>query len=198
MIKKIPITIFIPIAPIEVGHYWFSVVDSHLKNNKSTFSKLEMKQLPDEKRLEIMEELNTKNYPRMAMTLDELKHIAKIPEVTIGAHTVTHPILPKCSASKVEEEIKESQRVLNQWLQQQTTTFAYPNGSYDGREQAYFQKYGFEIAATTENAFCNTNQNPYLIPRFTVMDDGSISENLCHMLGIWDPAIARVSFRRSN
>jgi len=30
---------------------------------------------------------------------------------------------------------------------------------------------------------------PYYIPRFSIMDDGSLSENICHAFGLWSPAM---------
>lgn len=70
--------------------------------------------------------------------------------ITIGSHTMTHPILTNLSDDEVEFEVRESRRKLEQRLQRPVNFFCYPNGSYDSR--AYqAAKSVYRAAVTTES-----------------------------------------------
>jgi peptidoglycan/xylan/chitin deacetylase (PgdA/CDA1 family) len=131
-------------------------------------------------------------FSREAMTVDDIKSIAVMPLVTLGAHTVTHPNLPNCAENELEYELAESKRRLEDWTGKPVTTFAYPSGSFDGRERRFLEKYGYEIAATIKNGHTGPDSDRYLIPRSGVMDDGSFIENLCHALGVWEPVVNKL------
>src|ERR1700757_555047 len=70
--------------------------------------------------------------------------------ITLGSHTMTHPILTNLSDDEVEFEVKESRRKLEHRLQRPVNFFCYPNGSYDSR--AYQSaKSVYRAAVTTES-----------------------------------------------
>jgi peptidoglycan/xylan/chitin deacetylase (PgdA/CDA1 family) len=70
--------------------------------------------------------------------------------VTIGSHTVNHPILTNLSDDEVEYEVRESRQELERRLQRPVNLFCYPNGSYDSRTyQAVRSTY--RAAVTTES-----------------------------------------------
>ena len=50
--------------------------------------------------------------------------------VTIGSHTMTHPILPGLSEEECEFELRESRRRIEQELQRPADLLAYPNGDH--------------------------------------------------------------------
>jgi peptidoglycan/xylan/chitin deacetylase (PgdA/CDA1 family) len=69
--------------------------------------------------------------------------------VTIGSHTLTHPILTTLTAEEIDRELRESRRILEQKLGREIPFFCYPNGSYDQRvHQAV--KNNYSAAVTTE------------------------------------------------
>ncbi|HKE02105.1 MAG TPA: polysaccharide deacetylase family protein, partial [Planctomycetota bacterium] len=56
--------------------------------------------------------------------------------VEVGTHTISHPILARCSDEEVEREILEGRRRVEAWLGHPVSTFAYPWGrrwDYDDR-----------------------------------------------------------------
>ena len=61
-----------------------------------------------------------------------------------------------------------------------------------GRRLRDMEKYGYEFAATTVPDFARSGTDPYLIPRNCVVDDGSLSENICHAFGVWQPLINKI------
>jgi peptidoglycan/xylan/chitin deacetylase (PgdA/CDA1 family) len=50
--------------------------------------------------------------------------------VTIGSHTLTHPILPCVSAAQCEFELRESKRRIEEQLERPVELFAYPNDDH--------------------------------------------------------------------
>ena len=56
--------------------------------------------------------------------------------VTIGSHTLTHPILPGTPPGDVETEVRESRKQLERGLQRPVDFFAYPNGDHDATAEA--------------------------------------------------------------
>jgi len=69
--------------------------------------------------------------------------------ITVGSHTLSHPILTKLSGQEIESEILESRRCLEQRLERKIEFFCYPNGAYDRRAYQLVQK-TYRAAVTTE------------------------------------------------
>jgi peptidoglycan/xylan/chitin deacetylase (PgdA/CDA1 family) len=69
--------------------------------------------------------------------------------ITVGSHTLSHPILTKLSGQEIELEILESRRCLEQRLERKVDLFCYPNGAYDRRAYQLVQK-TYRAAVTTE------------------------------------------------
>jgi peptidoglycan/xylan/chitin deacetylase (PgdA/CDA1 family) len=69
--------------------------------------------------------------------------------ITVGSHTLSHPILTKLSGQEIEAEILESRRCLEQRLERKVDLFCYPNGAYDRRAYQLVQK-TYRAAVTTE------------------------------------------------
>jgi peptidoglycan/xylan/chitin deacetylase (PgdA/CDA1 family) len=70
--------------------------------------------------------------------------------ITVGSHTLTHPILTTLSARETEHELIESRRCLEQKLQREINFFCYPNGSYDARAYKVAQRI-YRAAVTTNS-----------------------------------------------
>jgi len=192
---NIPITIFVYTGAVEEGAFWWrkTVQFPNLISPEYRGVNI-LKSQPEEVRARIIRKIDQAgiSYEREAITIEELKNISAIPQITIGAHTITHPILPNCTLKQLKEEIVESKRKLEEWTDKSVTVFAYPNGSFNGRERPVLKRHGYELAATIEEIPADINSDPYLFPRNIVMDDGSFPENLCHALGIWAPFIKRI------
>jgi peptidoglycan/xylan/chitin deacetylase (PgdA/CDA1 family) len=194
---NIPITIFISTYPTEEGLFWWTKVNKYYKNISKEFgNSIQIKKVPNYKRKEIVQlidkKLTTNINERVAMTVDEVKNISQNPQVTIGSHTVTHPILPNCTEEEIDFELKYSKEKLEKWIGREITMFAYPNGDFDDRVIKLLIKNGYKLAATTQAKFCYQGENPYLIPRNSVMNKGNFPEQLCHLYGVWQPFITKL------
>ncbi len=84
--------------------------------------------------------------------------------VTIGSHTLTHPILPSLSDQEAEAEVGESRRVLESQLQRTVDLFAYPNGDQNPSVHACVRRH-YRGAVTTEPEWAGSGCDPHLIPR---------------------------------
>jgi peptidoglycan/xylan/chitin deacetylase (PgdA/CDA1 family) len=86
--------------------------------------------------------------------------------ITIGSHTLTHPILPTLDEAAINFEMKESRRLLEQKLDRPVNYFCYPNGSHDPRTYKA-ARHTYKAAVTTEIGVVAAN-NPadvYGLPR---------------------------------
>ena len=80
--------------------------------------------------------------------------------VTVGSHTMTHPILPTMSEGEIEVELRDSRRMIEAKLAAPADFFSYPNGDFDERTLAVVGRY--YRAAVTSNA--QTRVDPYRMP----------------------------------
>lgn len=94
--------------------------------------------------------------------------------VTIGSHTVTHPLLTHESAEKVAYELAESKEHLQMRLGAGPRDFAYPNGDFNTDVTAAVRAQGYRRAFTTEARWASENDDPFAIPRF-LLHDGAVT-----------------------
>ncbi len=132
---------------------------------------------------------SAQNPTRESITVADIREIARYPEVSIGSHTVGHTVTVNLSDEQARYEFGESKRVLESWTGTAITTFAYPEGRFDGRESLFLAENGYQLAASTEVAFVTQETHPYLVPRFHVGDNVSFPEAICNMVGVWRPVI---------
>lgn len=128
------------------------------------------------------------------ITESELLKLSDSGLISIGAHTMNHPILSNETDQDAEKEIRESIEKLSQMMNRKVQYFAYPNGKagldYGTREQSILQENNIRLALTTQTKFFNMKANPLAIPRGGF--SGIKSENkawiltkLC-LIPIWD------------
>ena len=84
--------------------------------------------------------------------------------ITIGSHTVSHPILPTLSEEEIHEEIDHSRRWLERRLGRDVGLFCYPNGDSDRRATEAVRR-TFRAAVTTRPAFVSADDDACLLPR---------------------------------
>ncbi|MEO8768965.1 MAG: polysaccharide deacetylase family protein [Ferruginibacter sp.] len=196
---KIPVTIFASTQPIATGEaYWWSYIAAANKNGLVTQSVSALKKIKNEERVSIVNSIKTQlPLKREALTIDELKEISNNGFVSIGSHTVTHPILIQCSDEQAAFEIRESKKILEGWLHKDVAHFAYPNGLYNKREINFLKDSGYRTAYTTIPQYITVEnfKDLYSLPRFDVLEDISFSENICRMTGAW---FEKPSFNAKN
>ncbi len=88
---------------------------------------------------------------RIAMTWPQVLELASHPLVTLGAHTVSHPVLPRLSEPSAREELQGGREELESRLGRPVRHVAYPFGLLGRREIRIASSLGFETATTTES-----------------------------------------------
>jgi peptidoglycan/xylan/chitin deacetylase (PgdA/CDA1 family) len=73
---------------------------------------------------------------RRPLLADELQQLARVPGISIGAHTVNHLALPVQSPGEQERELVDSLRALERLVPYRVGTFAFPYGAVDGSSAA--------------------------------------------------------------
>ena len=61
--------------------------------------------------------------------------------VTVGSHSMTHPILPSMTAGEIEAELGPSRRMIEAKLGRPVEFFSYPNGDFDERTLAAVRRH---------------------------------------------------------
>jgi peptidoglycan/xylan/chitin deacetylase (PgdA/CDA1 family) len=102
-----------------------------------------------------------------------IRTLAADPLVTIGAHTLTHPMLAKHDEAAARAEMVESKRIIEEKLGRDVRHIAYPvgdPGSAGQREFRLARACGFETAVTTRPGmlFAAHAQHLTALPRISV------------------------------
>jgi peptidoglycan/xylan/chitin deacetylase (PgdA/CDA1 family) len=133
-----------------------------------------LRPLPHDERAAALRGLGGEAAPEARIVTEaELRALAGIDGVEVGAHTCTHPVLATLAPAAREAEVAGSKRRLEQLLGAPVTSFAYPYGSredYDAETVAAVRAAGFARACANEPARLRARCDPYRIPRFLVRD----------------------------
>jgi peptidoglycan/xylan/chitin deacetylase (PgdA/CDA1 family) len=89
--------------------------------------------------------------------------------ITIGSHTVNHPILTKLTHEEMHYEIRESRQWLERRLNKPVEFFCYPNGDYDESITSIVAE-NYKAAVTTRQGFFETGDDIYQIKRIPAPD----------------------------
>ncbi|WP_186756794.1 polysaccharide deacetylase family protein [Echinicola salinicaeni] len=188
---KIPVCIFIATEAVETGNYWWpKVMHANQIHQKGIPDVQQLKKVPNAKRLELINKITTTGTrEREAMDIEQIKRISKSPYVHLGAHTHTHPILPNCSYEQSLKELKSSKEKLEKWIGKPVISFAYPNGDFTQREINILNQLNYQLAFTCEPTGIKRQNllSPLKIPRFAFLEGATMDENICRMMGIWQP-----------
>ena len=186
---NVPVTLFATVDPIHKQEgFWWSYISKAYQKKLIQQTVQKLKDVPNSFRRKTV--LHTKQLISIqgeAITIEDLKEMNRHPSMNIGSHTLSHPILTKCSEDLARKEIVESKNVLEKWINQPITSFAYPNGNFSTREINILKENGYDIAFSTQQKYLFNHApiNTYAIPRFDVLEDVSFAENVCRMTGVW-------------
>jgi peptidoglycan/xylan/chitin deacetylase (PgdA/CDA1 family) len=112
---------------------------------------------------------NTPPVPSQNLSIDRLIEIEKTGLITIGAHTLTHPILSNESDKVTEYEISTSISQLQSILGHSIDYFAYPNGlpnlDFGNREINILRNNNIKLAFSGEARTFNWKSNTNSLPR---------------------------------
>lgn len=85
--------------------------------------------------------------------------------VTIGSHSMSHPILTSLTADETDAELRESRQLLEARLDRPVTLFCYPNGDLHDAALSSARRY-YHSAVTVEHGAVKAGADPHRLPRF--------------------------------
>jgi len=107
--------------------------------------------------------------PPANISLADAIALDRHPLISIGAHSLTHPVLANEDAAEAERQIAGSVGQLAALLGRPVRYFAYPNGAagldYGPREQALLRAAGVELAFATDSGVIGRGVDRLAIPR---------------------------------
>jgi peptidoglycan/xylan/chitin deacetylase (PgdA/CDA1 family) len=89
--------------------------------------------------------------------------------ITIGSHTVHHPVLTRLPYEEMRYQIQESKQWLQRRLNRPVEYFCYPNGDYDA-SAAHVVAQNYKAAVTTRAGYFNKGDDVYRINRIPAPD----------------------------
>lgn len=109
----------------------------------------------------------------LCLSWEELRGLASDPLLTIGAHTITHPMLAKHGEARVRREIGEGRARIEREIGRPVRHLSYPVGdptSAGMREFAIARETGFDTAVTTRpgHLFPGHADHLHALPRVSV------------------------------
>jgi peptidoglycan/xylan/chitin deacetylase (PgdA/CDA1 family) len=137
-----------------------------------------LKYLPIEDRAikvaQIAEIVGEKELPaNLMLTTEQLQRLHR-EGMEIGAHTVNHPILSQLPNLAAEQEIIESRDRLREILDDDITSFAYPNGrpniDYNASHVELLRRAGFKVSVSTEWGCARPGADLFQLPRIAAWD----------------------------
>lgn len=124
--------------------------------------------------LKYREITNTQKKSSQNMTINNLKEVHHSGLVTIGAHTMNHPILQNEDDVSSKYEIRESIFELSSLLDHKIKYFAYPNGipnfDFKDREKTYLKELDIQLTFSTESKNLSIDDDILSIPRIGISD----------------------------
>lgn len=134
--------------------------------------------------------LDTADTIDATMTWDEIDRMV-CRGVTIGSHTLSHPILTRISRSEAQREITESKRVLERKLRRECGLFAYPNSEWSLRVRDQVAQAGYAMAFAYGPGVWTRDSDPFVIPRINIWEghlvgpSGSFSRKAFEYAVLW-------------
>jgi hypothetical protein len=108
------------------------------------------------------------------VSVPQLQEMVASRLVSVGAHTINHPILTNESDTSCTREIESSIADLSDLLAAPITSFAYPNGivglDCGVREAEVLRRQGIRLGFTTEARHLSRSDDPMQVPRIGVSD----------------------------
>jgi peptidoglycan/xylan/chitin deacetylase (PgdA/CDA1 family) len=136
----------------------------------------ELKKCADDKRNAVTNKVIEEFLPgnkseRIMLTWEEAKEMQSSGLVTIGSHTLSHPILTRLTNNEAREEIVKSKIIVEEKLDCAVDLFAYPNGEvndFDGDIVEMLVNAGYYAACTTVPGAAGSGVDLYRLPRINV------------------------------
>jgi peptidoglycan/xylan/chitin deacetylase (PgdA/CDA1 family) len=112
----------------------------------------------------MVRDIHTREVPPV-MTAADMRALARA-GMTIGFHTLRHPLLPRLDDAGLERAMREGREALAAAVGAPVDLLAYPYGIADNRVARAAAQAGYRAAFTAEWRAVSRDSNPYLMSRW--------------------------------
>jgi peptidoglycan/xylan/chitin deacetylase (PgdA/CDA1 family) len=102
------------------------------------------------------------------MTFQEVKKLMDDRLVTIGAHSVSHPVLSALDTPTCRREITESKLTCERLTEAPVRAFTYPYGDFNAETQNVARTAGFAVACSTRPEAIDIKYDIFALPRIPI------------------------------
>lgn len=163
------------LADLGLGRYCIDDEMSRLQAMADLLPRV--KYLPHTRRLEVAEQIGERSnvdLPSDLMLSSEEVGRLHSAGVSIGGHTLNHPILAGLDDDAARREISENRERLTEITGKPVSVFAYPNGrpgrDYTAAHARMVRECGYMGAVSTATGVATRDTDAYQLPRFTPWD----------------------------
>lgn len=120
------------------------------------------------------------------LSSDELRELATLPGVTVGAHGYSHRRLTECNNAELAHELKDSRTWLEDLVARPVRTMSYPHGAVDARVREAVAEAGYEWALTSHFGAHRAQDDRLAVARTDIWANDDASRLLAKAAGHWD------------
>ena len=164
----------------DLGLGAYSVMESAARASAVRDILRALKYRPVDEREELCQEIARRYVPDLRtpmLTRDQVRRLHRL-GMSIGGHTVNHPILTALSLEAARGEIAANKEDLEGVLGERIRHFAYPNGTpkrdFTLEHAQMTKSVGYAAAFTTQPGVTGQASDRYLLPRFTPWDANNL------------------------
>lgn len=192
---NIPVTIFLCAGIVGTNkHFWF-------RHGLARHTIEKLKHLPNAQRLDFLKKYGYTDEKEFsdcqALSQAEIEDLINI--IDFQSHTISHPILPKCTDEEAYKEITLSKKILEEHYNLEVYALSYPNGDYGEREILFAKKAGYRYGITLDAGYNDSKTDPFKLKRLSIRDGSDVDELIVKASGLWmyiRNSIKRVTFSK--
>ena len=131
------------------------------------------------------------------LSWDDVNELTKS-NITIGAHTVSHPYLQQISPQDSLREIQMSKLTIENNINLPVDIFCYPSGDYGQRELTYLKQTGYIAALTVSPGVNRQSTNLLELKRTEITNKDDLKYFKRKMSGAFDPLHFLLDLKRKR
>ncbi len=129
---------------------------------------------------------HVRNPGRLYLSPEELKTLAALPGVLVGAHGSRHVPLDELPDDRLAAELRDSRAFLEDLIGRPVRTMSYPHGRVDRRVRDAAAAAGFTLAGCSRYGLNAPDRDPLLLCRTEITAWDSVDDLLLKVDGHWD------------
>lgn len=160
--------------------FWFKLPFQTEKEKEN------LKCIPDTERLKYLNDNyddELKKEYRQSLTWSQV--VEMLEWFDFQSHTHTHPCLPNCTMEVVYSELVQSKKLIEEKLNTDCHSLAYPNGDYNKKIPELCMQAGYHFAFTGRPGLISKKTKKYELPRMSMNDTENQDEFIVRLSGLW-------------